>query len=153
MPGPGGAVWFGEAHKLGWITSSGAITECSIPAEGPFQLALGSDGAIWWTEQVSSKIGRLSRDAPNQCGATVEYPLTPGSEPTDIKAGPDGALWFKESGPNRIGRITTGGRLTELALPSGPAPSIEDGLAFSSAHSLWLTECGQDKIGMLPLGR
>lgn len=60
---------------------------------GPFGIALGSDGAVWFTEITGNKIGRLDTD-----GKIIEYDLPEkASFPSMIVAGPDGALWFTEN--------------------------------------------------------
>ena len=65
----------GGANKIGRITTSGTITEFPIPTPGssPHGIALGPDGAIWFTELGADKIGRLSLG-----------PLTCESDPTTM---------------------------------------------------------------------
>ncbi len=62
-------MWFTEyeTQSNAWrgyiarITLDGVITEYPIPSAYPYPggLALGSDGALWFTEQVSGKIGQF----------------------------------------------------------------------------------------------
>ena len=78
----------------------------------PSGIAVGSDGAFWYTETGANKIGRISS------GGTVtnEFAVpTPGSQPGDIAGGSDGALWFTEFVGNKIGRIA-------VAPPAPPPP-------------------------------
>jgi hypothetical protein len=79
---------------------------------GVIFIAAGPDGALWFTEQSASKIGRIST-----AGVVTEFATpTADSFPTGITTGPDGALWFTEGLANNIGR---------LVLPvSGTAPVI-----------------------------
>jgi virginiamycin B lyase len=79
VTGPDGALWFTEAapvptanndlvfagNKIGRITTSGAITEFTLPTagSGPVVIAAGPDGAMWFTEATASKIGRLTLPA------------------------------------------------------------------------------------------
>src|SRR5947208_1474603 len=80
----------------------------------PFRLALGPDGALWFTEIQDDRIGRF---APP--GTLSEFGLPrPGSSPQGIVAGPDGNLWFTEYLGQAIGRITPTGTITEFALPT-----------------------------------
>ncbi len=119
--GPDGALWFteGGASKIGRITTSGVITEFSLPSFNDYPLdgiAVGSDGAIWFTEYTANKIGRIST-----AGQITEFAIpTPNSQPVGITAGPDGAVWFTEDAGNRIGRITTAGLITEFAAGDVP---------------------------------
>ena len=93
------------------------IGSYSIPtyASLPIAVATGSDGALWFTESVGCKIGRITTP-----GHITEFPLPVASCPYWITAGPDGALWFTGNG---IGRITTAGVLTLYpnAASLGPA--------------------------------
>ncbi len=82
------------------------ITEFSLPSRdsSPAGIALGPDGALWFTDYAGDRIGRLT-----PAGQLSEFPLpAAGSGPFSIVAGPDGALWFTEWLGDRIGRITTG---------------------------------------------
>jgi virginiamycin B lyase len=115
--GPDGALWFTERSggKIGRITTAGAVTEFPIPpashvGRGPFRIShdawgitAGPDGALWFTETIANKIGRITTT-----GELREFLLpAPNSLPSGITAGPDGALWFTESDNNggKIGRI------------------------------------------------
>ena len=72
--GPDGALWFTEAscvrepgsrctvgNKIGRITTTGVVTEFSIPSDGSgsHSITTGPDGALWFTEYYGSRIGRL----------------------------------------------------------------------------------------------
>jgi virginiamycin B lyase len=87
-----------------------------VPAGGaPTVLAVGPDGALWFTDGTADKIGRITLS-----GNIREFAVpTAGAFPFGIAAGPDGALWFTERRGNKIGRITTAGFVThEYALPA-----------------------------------
>jgi virginiamycin B lyase len=118
--GPDGALWFtdmsDDTGKIGRITTSGAISEFTIPDfQGIQQLGgitSGPDGAIWFTESSApfpfapppppSKVGRIAPD-----GTITEVLLpTTGSYPFGITTGPDGNLWAAERNVNKIARIT-----------------------------------------------
>lgn len=85
------------------VTSSPVITEFALPTQGgvPYEITAGPDGKLWFTELVSSKIGRISPS-----GTISEFPIpTDGSKPYGITLGPDNQLWFTEELGNKIGRI------------------------------------------------
>jgi streptogramin lyase len=94
-----------EAHRagvvLGWPAGAGAqtITEFPIPTVGgsPISITTGRDGALWFTERIGNKIGRITT-----AGVITEFPIPTDSVslPRGITSGPDGALWFTE-GPFR----------------------------------------------------
>src|SRR5437868_3758914 len=80
------------------------ITEVAIPsnASTPLGITVGTDGALWFTESRTNKIGRITTT-----GVVTEFAVpTADSYPFDIVAGPDGALWFTELFGNKIGRLT-----------------------------------------------
>jgi streptogramin lyase len=89
-------------------------------------LALGPDGALWFTEDnpgsaadTQNAIGRLTVG-----GQYRRWRLPPGSSPTRIAAGPDAALWFTERTSQRIGWITTSGVITQFRCLGGFTRSI-----------------------------
>lgn len=62
-PGAGpnrGALWFSEylGDAVGRVTVGGQFTEYPVKST-IWGVALGSDGAIWFTEVSANKIGRL----------------------------------------------------------------------------------------------
>jgi streptogramin lyase len=150
--GPDGNLWFTEwaGNKIGRMTTSGAVTEFTLPlspeiapgvtSNRPSGITAGPDGNLWFTEWAGNRIGRMTLS-----GMLTEF-LLPAvrSFPTFITAGSDGNLWFTESGcgptcgGNAIGRMTTSGVLTEFALNdadhSGP-----DGITEGPDGNLWFT--------------
>jgi len=89
---------------IGRITTAGAITEYRVVTAGSHVvgIALGPDGALWFTDNGVGRIGRITLT-----GAITEYLIpTASGGPFGIAAGPDGALWFAENSANKIGRIS-----------------------------------------------
>ena len=118
------------------------VTEFPLPQDGrPGGIAEGADGAMWFTEFVGDRIGRITVD-----GAIAEYALPAGSSPVGIAAGSDGALWFTETDADRIGRITTAGSIAHFALPAGSNPY---GIVAGPDGALWFTANGSDRIGRI----
>jgi virginiamycin B lyase len=102
-------------------------------------ITAGPDGALWFTENFTGKVGRITTD-----GAITSY-FSPVGCPFNIVPGPDGALWV--TGCNQIGRVTPSGLTTVYGLPtpnSNPA-----GIAAGSDGALWFTEAGAYKIGRI----
>jgi streptogramin lyase len=97
------------------LTTSGVITEFPIP--GALQLigiASGPDGNIWFTDELTGKVGHISTSGTN----LKQLALPKGSFPQGISAGPDGNLWFvdqKQNGLYKVGKITVAGQVTEYA--------------------------------------
>ncbi|MEO8397192.1 MAG: hypothetical protein ABI700_29625, partial [Chloroflexota bacterium] len=101
--GPDGAIWFIDdiQNKIGRITTEGELTEYAIPSgietqdndylsyttSLPRGLVVGTDNALWFTERLTHKIGRITVE-----GEITEYPTpTLGSGPLGIVPGSDGA--------------------------------------------------------------
>jgi hypothetical protein len=121
------------------------IHEFTIPTAGslPYGLTSGPDGAVWFTEWNSDKIGRITT-----AGVVTEFTIPATSHGLHaIVTGPDGNLWFTELDGNRIGRMTPGGDLTEFPLPeAGSAPYA---IAAGPDGNLWFTEYVANRIGQL----
>jgi len=91
IAGPDGNLWFtAEGNSIGRITTSGAVTQFSIPTaqSGQFGIAAGPDQNLWFTEYFGNRIGRIT-----VAGVITEFPIpTASSQPSAITAGPDGNL-------------------------------------------------------------
>jgi virginiamycin B lyase len=126
----------------------------------PGGITTGPDGALWFTEEATSRIGRMTATGV----VTGEFPVplaTSSPVPCvdlafvgaldQITAGPDGALWFTEPRDNQIGRITTAGDITEFTLPatSFPGSSTPEGITVGPDGALWFTAPGIGKIGRI----
>lgn len=134
-------------------TSSAAqsprFTPYTIPTRpaGLAEITPGPDGALWFTEDSASKVGRISTS-----GAITEYPVPnpsniPASGPVFITSGPDGAVWFTETGSNTIGRIATTGQVAEYPIPT--AQSFPEGITTGPGGALWFTEETGNNIGRI----
>jgi virginiamycin B lyase len=129
--------------------SSDGMTEWTLPLpSAPDGIALGPDGALWFTESAGGKIGRITT-----VGLITHYPIpSGGGHPTDITLGPDNRLWFTEEA-GRIGAINpalaaadTSNGIIEFERP-GTVPS---GIAASGA-SLWFTDSQTNRIEQINL--
>lgn len=120
---------------------SQVITQFDVGASDG--IALGPDGAMWFTDLQFSRIGRIDSN-----GDVSLFALPPELFPAGIAIGPDENLWFTENGvPARIGRITTAGVLTEFALPN--PLSRPYGITSGPDGNLWFTEQGTNQIGQI----
>ena len=120
--------------------ASPTINDFSIPTSGaePEGITAGSDGALWFTEAVGNKIGRITT-----AGTITEYPIpTSDSHPRTITNGSDGALWFAELFGNNIGRISTSGTITEYSIPS--TDSFPTNITAGPDGALWFTAQSND---------
>ncbi len=125
------------------------IQEWPIPSKGghPHDPAVGADGALWFTEQMANKIGRLDP----QTGAIKEYTL-----PTDKNSGPhglvadkDGNIWFTANFGGYIGKLDPQtGKVTEYRMPLAKADDPHTAV-FDAHGILWFTVQGGNMVGRL----
>ncbi len=110
-------------------------------SDGPQGIVTGPDGALWFAEGISNRIGRITT-----AGVITEFPvLTPNSNPAFIALGADGNLWFTEFDANNIGRITPQGVVSEFAVPTPASGPI--GITLGSDGNIWFTELNAPKVG------
>jgi virginiamycin B lyase len=143
--GPDGAMWFVEAlgHRIGRIDRTGAVTELPTPTQGSFHdLTAGPDGALWLTASEFPLPRRIVR--MTTAGAASGFPIgDEGNYTQDITSGPDGALWFTHP-LFGVGRLTTDGRLTRYATPTGAF-----GITPGPGGALWFTSIRGSAIGRI----
>jgi virginiamycin B lyase len=80
------------------------IREWDVPTKGahPHDPAVGQDGALWFTEQMANKLGRLDP----QSGAFKEYALKmQDSGPHGLVADREGNIWFTGNFKGYIGKL------------------------------------------------
>jgi len=136
------ALFFGLAALL--PAQQVAIADYLAGVGYPNQIAVGQDGALWYTSPQDNQIARMT---PAGTSYTVFALPNAGSDPVGIVAGPDSALWFTEPPGNRIGRITTDGAITEYAVPT--ANSSPTGITRAADGTMWFTENAAHKIGRI----
>ncbi|MYT31389.1 alpha/beta hydrolase fold domain-containing protein [Streptomyces sp. SID8354] len=133
----------GLLDRLGrWLADPVREVAVSGPEAGPYALAEGPDGALWFTLVHQGAIGRRDED-----GQVTVHPV--GARPTVIAQGPDGALWFSEYGTHRIGRITVDGRATSFAPPTADGGPF--GIAAGPDGAMWFTLSAADRIGRITM--
>lgn len=110
-PGNTGRFWFTErgGSALGEIVDDGDlsyIVEHPLPpGSGPYEIALGPDNHVWFTEVDSGKVGVVA----NINGPIIEFTIPnaiTNRRPAAIARGIGQTMWFGESAGGRIGRIS-----------------------------------------------
>jgi streptogramin lyase len=137
----------GPARASGAAGSgSGSMVEFTLPhGSGPWGIAAGPDGNLWYTDDGSGKIGRITLS-----GAVTQFSLPIAtSEPGGVVTGPDGNIWFVEQAGNKIGRIAT---TPPYAISEFPLPGVNSwptDIAVGADGNLWFTEYNGNKIGSI----
>jgi streptogramin lyase len=119
------------------------------PNNGPGDMTFGADGAVWYVDQNTSKIGRISRK-----GAINGYliPKTTGvknSKPIGITLASDGAIWFTEAAANKIGRLVSGPHFVQTTIPT--AKSSPRGITQGPDGNLYFTEYHANSVNKITL--
>ncbi len=98
-------------------TAASPISEFALPTanSGPYGIAAGPDGALWFTEKNADQVGRIT---PGDLISEYTIP-TAANAPEAIIQGPDGRMWFVESATDKVGFVTTGGTVLESPSFSG----------------------------------
>ncbi len=144
----GGAGGMNVGGAGGSVT--GTIVTYKVPTANahPFQLTVGPDNNIWFTEAAGSKIGRCTTG-----GTITEFATTtPAAGAWDIVS-LGGFLWFSETNLNKIGKCdTTGAMLAEFPIMVGTM-STSLFLATGPDGNIWYTDVTNSRVGrMTPTG-
>jgi virginiamycin B lyase len=104
------------------------------------------DGAIWWSGQLSNKLGRIDP----KTGAIREYTLKSAhSGPHGLVEDKDGNIWFTGNVGGFIGKLDPKtGITTEYAMPD-PAAKDPHTLIFDHDGMLWFTVQQANMVGRL----
>jgi virginiamycin B lyase len=116
----------------------------------PNAIALGPDGAMWFTEYGTSTIGRIGAD-----GTINEYPpsattqLPSNADVSALVSGPDGNIWFSEYGTGMIGQLSSSTGQLVGQYPVGPATSHPEGITVGPDGNLWVALRGDRALAQI----
>ncbi len=129
VAGPDGAMWFTAAldqlgphsDRIGRITPAGVVSYYStgLATTEPDGIAVGGDGAIWFTEHSTPAIARITTS-----GQSSRVALPTSSEPTQIVLGPGNALWFLDQQTGGYGADPS----ARIGVISGGSPNAVNSL-------------------------
>ena len=124
------------------------IREWDVPTKGahPHDPAVGMDGALWFTEQLKNKLGRVDP----KTGVFKEYALKiEDSGPHGLVADSNGNIWFTGNGKGYIGKLDPRtGAVTEYTMPDAKAEDPHTAV-FDSHGILWFTVQVGNMVGRL----
>jgi virginiamycin B lyase len=125
------------------------IREWAVPSKGghPHDPAVGPDGALWFTEQMVNKLGRLDP----KTGEFKEFSLVHGknSGPHGLVPDRDGNIWFTANFAGYIGKLDPRtGKVTQYSMPSEKADDPHTAV-FDANAILWFTVQGGNMVGRL----
>lgn len=150
---PVGNIWFTEAsaNHLGRLDpATGAVRYYPVTATNTALMEIASDprGTIWATAFTSGLLVRLNPAT----GAITKYyaPSTTGNTGGlyGVTISPTGQVWVTISATGIIARLDVSAN--HFVYYTIPTPgSLPLGLVIDAHSSLWFTEAGANKIGML----
>ena len=124
------------------------IKEWDVPTKGahPHDPAVGMDGALWFTEQMQNKIGRVDPST----GAFKEFPLkVDNSGPHGLVADSEDNIWFTGNFKAYIGKLDAKtGEIKEYKMPDKKAEDPHS-LVFDADGTLWFTVQVGNFVGRL----
>lgn len=145
----GFALWmYGAATGNDVSELKVTILEWAVPTKGahPHDPAVGADGALWFTEQMANKIGRLDPKS----GVFKEYALKlEDSGPHGLVPDREGNIWFTGNFKGYIGKLDPKtGEVTEYKMLNAKAEDPHS-LVFDASGVLWFTVQAGNFVGRL----
>jgi virginiamycin B lyase len=115
----------------------------------PQRIAVGPDGALWFTNSIRASIGRFDPVSTS----TRHYSDPRFKAPYGVVSGPDGALWFTDQTDSAgahgsIGRVTTSGTFSRFSDPSIEHPND---IVIGPDDALWFTNRSANEVGRVAL--
>jgi virginiamycin B lyase len=113
------------------------IREWQVPTPGsrPHDPLAARDGSIWYTGQLSGKLGRLDP----KTGQIREYPVKPQTAPHGLVEDRSGNIWYTGNHSSVIGKLDPKtGEITEYPMPD-PKAKDPHSLHFDQSGILWFT--------------
>ena len=128
------------------ITTSGTMTSYTIPGGGspsPEDIAVGPNGALWFTESGADAIGEITT------AGSFSTPIAVGAIPQAIALGPDGDAWVTLGLAHKIDKITATGQITSY--PGPFTGNLGFGIAPGADGAMWFA-AGGSTIGRITTG-
>ena len=132
VTGPDNCLWFtlNQGNAIGRLEPADGVTVRELPtaAAGPVGIAATHDDAVWFTEILADKLGRIPMDEAIQ---EIELP----GKPHAVVADPDDGVWVSLWGSSQIARVSGDGEIVTIDLPPGSEPH---GLAIGPEGAPWV---------------
>jgi virginiamycin B lyase len=116
------------------------------PGSRPHDPLAARDGSIWYTGQLSGKLGRLDP----KTGEIREYPLkTPHTGPHGLAEDKDGNIWFTGNHMSLVGKLDPKtGAVTEYKMPD-PKAKDPHTIAIAPNGMVWFTAQQANMVGRI----
>ncbi|MGD1065437.1 MAG: hypothetical protein ABR975_01305 [Vulcanimicrobiaceae bacterium] len=153
--GADGTVWLADASGNRFVKidphSGNMIGQVPVPTPGAGarNLIVAPDGALWFTETNTAKVGRI-----DATGAVQELPIPcSGCHPTALAAGADGRIWFAQGDDDAAAGVGVVANGTVSEIPLAAALGHAVGVAPAKDGSAWVAESGAQLVHLGPDGK
>jgi virginiamycin B lyase len=149
-----GMVWFTEmgGKRIGRLDPvNGSIRLYTLPGQNvaPMEIASDARGMVWATTFTANLL--LSLDPRTDAFTAYAVPTTGGSGAGglyDLVVTSDNSVWVTVSADSAIARLDVSARrFTSYRIPTDS--SLPIGIVVGANHTLWFTEAGSDRVGMM----
>jgi virginiamycin B lyase len=128
-----------------------AISQFTIksPNNQPGDMTIGNDGNVWFVDQATSKIARVTR-----AGGIAGFLAAKASHPVGITTGSDGAVWFTETAVNKVARTVSGSTITQIALPTTGVNAVKSprGITAGPDGNLYVVGFSTNDVARINVG-
>src|SRR3954452_18801035 len=137
----GGNLWVVDSSDgLTEVGPDGTkIQDVAVAGSGGRDIALGSDGRLWWADFAAGAIRATTTANP---AVTTTYAT--GGGPQGIGAGPAGQLAFANPS-NAVGRISTAGDVQPTSTPA----TDPFGVAYGADGAYWIAQFNTQSLARL----
>jgi virginiamycin B lyase len=138
-----------SAGPAGAATHSISQFTIKSPNNQPGDMTIGNDGNVWFVDQATSKIARVTK-----AGAIAGFLATANSHPVGITTASDGAVWFTETAVNRVARTVTGKTINQILLPTTGANAVKSprGITAGPDGNLYVVGFSTNNVARINVG-
>jgi virginiamycin B lyase len=150
---PQGMVWFTEASsnhvgRLDPGTGKYSFFTMAGPAYPLMEISSDAQGTIWITSFSGGLLVRLNPQTKIFASYYTPHSGNGAGGIYGLMIAPDGGVWVTISAENMIARLdVSANHFILYRIPT--SGSLPLGVVMGADHTLWFTESGKDKIGML----
>ena len=124
--------------------ASPAVTEYSIGSTtGPWGIATGADGNLWFTENDGIAVSSIKPDGTDYTSHSLSADGF--HSPVGATLGPDGNVWFGDYSHRLAGKVTTSAAITTYSTTNGGTLAFAAGLDGNT----WFSENAGEVVGSI----
>jgi len=138
-----------SAGPAGAATHSISQFTIKSPNNQPGDMTIGNDGNVWFVDQATSKIARVTKS-----GGIAGFLATANSHPVGITTGSDGAVWFTETAVNRVARTVSGKTINQILLPTTGVNAVKSprGITAGPDGNLYVVGFSTNNVARINVG-